>query len=122
MAAVVLALVVLRFVTASADTTRAVRDAEAEAARLTEMFGDLTVPAHTYVEPRYMFAGQFPHDLAGVVIGFALLAFVGGALLVGGDWRTGAVRMSLTGRSSRALSTRARCGTCSASCSASPRR
>ncbi|MBU5422236.1 hypothetical protein KQI48_06125 [Cellulomonas hominis] len=108
MAAVVLALVMLRFVTASADTTRAVRDAEAEAARLTEMFGDLTVPAHTYVEPRYMFAGQFPHDLAGVVIGFALLAFVGGALLVGGDWRTGAVRMSLTGRSSRAVPCSAR--------------
>lgn len=93
-AALALVLVVFRLVTASADTEPAVLLAEAEAAELTEVFGDLTVAAHTYVEPRYMFAGQFPHDLAGMVIGFALLAFVGGALLVGGDWRTGAVGTS----------------------------
>jgi hypothetical protein len=84
-------LVVLRALTSSAETAAAVRTAEREAASLSAMFGEQTLPAHTYVEPRYMFAGQFPHDLAWFLVGCALLAFVGGALLVGGDWRTGAV-------------------------------
>lgn len=103
MAALATVLVVFRFLSSSTDIVSAVRTAETEAAALTEMFGDVTTTAYTYVEPRYMFAGQFPHDLAGVLIGFALLSFVGGALLSGGDWRTRAVGATFTRRSPRSV-------------------
>lgn len=108
MAVLALVLVAFRLLTSSTDVVAAVRTAETEAAALTEVFGDVTTAAHTYVEPRYMFAGQFPHDLAGVLIGFALLAFVGGALLSGGDWRTRAVGATFTRRSSRSVQAVAR--------------
>lgn len=88
MAALASALVALRLGRSRPGTEAAIRAAELEAAELTRTFGDVTTPAQTYVEPRYVFAAQFPHDLAGVLIGLAVLAFIGGALLCGGDWRT----------------------------------
>ncbi|MFB9956947.1 hypothetical protein [Cellulomonas denverensis] len=106
MAALALALAIFRFVTTSADTAGAVRAAEQEAAELSAMFGDLTTPAQTFVEPRYVFAGQFPHDLAGFLVGCAVLALVGGALLAGGDWRNrmvGTARATRDARSATAL-------------------
>lgn len=106
MAVLALALALFRFVTTTADTADAVRTAEQDAAELSAMFGELTTPAQTFVEPRYVVAGQFPHDLAGFLIGCAVLAFVGGALLAGGDWRhrmVGTARATRHTRSATAL-------------------
>ncbi|MFI2752585.1 hypothetical protein ACGIF2_04030 [Cellulomonas sp. P22] len=80
-----------RFITSTADTGPAVQAATELAATLAAQTGAPIDPGATYAEPRYMFASQYPYDLAGATVAIALITAVGGAILAGGDWRTRAV-------------------------------
>lgn len=89
--AVVLVVPLGRFLSSSDDVAAAVSRAEVTAAELAAATGSTVDTAATYVEPRYLVAVQTPYDLAGIALGLALLALLGGAVLTGGDWRSRAV-------------------------------
>lgn len=99
-----LAVSAARWVSTSGNVAGAVEKAQADAAEA--LSRGLDIPAEAlYVEPRYELAAQLPVDVAALSLGVALLALVAAAVSVGGDWRTGTVRLSFPTLDARASPT-----------------
>lgn len=87
------ALPVVRQVHSSTDVSRALADAERDAAVALAQGVDIPLE-HLYVEPRYQLAVQLPVDVAALALGLAVMMLVTSAVAVGSEWRSGTVRLS----------------------------
>ncbi len=90
----VVAWPVFRFATSSADLDGALRSAQAQVDELQPVIGEEFDLAAAFVEPRYLAAEKLPFDLAALSVGLALVCFLAGAVLCGGDWRSRAVQIT----------------------------
>lgn len=103
----VCAVVVARWLSTDADITSAIAEAEQLAADAAANGVDIPTSA-TYVEPRYQLALQMPSDSAGLAAALMLVGLVTASMSVGGEWRTGIVRLTFEPASSRVRPTLAR--------------
>lgn len=96
-----------RVVTTNSDVEAAIERAQNEA-ELAASHG-IEIPLEAiYVDPRYHAAAQLPSDIAIASVGIALIFLLAAIVTVGGDWRTGAVKLSFRTASDRATSACAR--------------
>ncbi|MDR2723344.1 MAG: hypothetical protein LBB54_06430 [Cellulomonadaceae bacterium] len=111
-AVIAVAVPVGRWISTHGDLDAAIAKAHDDAAESLAIWG-VEVPAEAvFVEPRYPLAEQLPLDVAAVAVAVALIGLVAAALLVGGEWRTGTVRLSFTDPAQRGRPTAARILTC----------
>lgn len=96
----VCAVVVARWLSSDADIASALVAAERLAADAAANGIDIPVSA-TYVEPRYQLALQMPLDTAALSVALMLVGLVTASITVGGEWRTGIVRLTFEPASSR---------------------
>ena len=91
--AIASAIAIGRLFGSSADVDKAIQSAE-EIARAAST-GAVEVPvAAAYVEPRYILQIDLPFDIAAVGIVLGLVGLVAGAMLIGGEWRTGSIALA----------------------------
>lgn len=105
--AITVATVVSRWLSTSSDLAPAFADAQRHIDQAAAN-GVKFEMAEVFNDPRYALATQMPIDTAALALAIALIGLVAGALAVGGEWRTGTIRLSFVTPSARTQPTLAR--------------